>query len=282
VRRRQPRPGIRARTGRPLRRGHARPTAQPVGQRVRPLLPHDLTRRFIRRRGELELGARDWFVGRVPHFKRGTIGELLDFGIAKLQSASPDEFLKQLVNGNIDMVLCGHVHERVEFRVRLDSGGQLQLFTDFYTENPSRFREGKDWPPDSRPIFLRVDPEARAGATPRQTTDHSPDGLPSNAPAGTIMVSRNLAIPPYDDPLSDASDKTAWWDKHRPLILQTACLGPIDYVQRVEIVETVNPPRATRRSHSFQGVRLFAVDGNCISHASYVGIEEIRALASPG
>ena len=68
---------------------------------------------------------------------------------------------------------------------------------------------------DERRTFLRVDADARAGVTPRETTDHRRDGLPSNAPEGTIMVSRNLAIPPYDDPLSDANDETAWWNEHR-------------------------------------------------------------------
>ena len=52
-------------------------------------------------------------------------------------------------------------------------------------------------------------------------------------------------------------------------------------MQRPDINETVNPPRATGRPHSIQGVRLFAVNGNRISRATYVGIEEIPAPKSP-
>ena len=36
-----------------------------------------------------------------------------------------------------------------------------------------------------------------------------------------------LQIPPYANPLSAASDPRAWWSEHRPLVLQTAALGPL-------------------------------------------------------
>jgi hypothetical protein len=257
----------------------------------------DLTRRFVMRQDPRVAPGPDgshpaWFTGRRRHFKRGTIGDLLDFGIAKLRSAAPDAFLRQLLDAKVDVVLCGHVHERVEFRVGIDDG-ELRLFTDFYTENPTRYREGWDWTRvvvarlgsvttakygDERPIFVRVDRNAVAGALPRETTDHSRDGLPRNAPEGTITVSRTLAVPPYDDPLSDATAHLAWWRKHRPLILQTACLGPIDKPQRPRIDADAQPPRASRPHQSFQGVRLVSVEGDHITRVSYVGMEEIRAL----
>jgi hypothetical protein len=136
---------------------------------------------------------------------------------------------KQLVKGNVDMVLYGHVHERVEFRIRLDGDGLRGCARTSTRRTRPLPRElgldpcgerGRGAAERRARIFLRVDADARAGATPRETTDHRPDGLPSNAPEGTIMVSRNLAIPAYDDPLSDANDETAWVKRLRHLGLE--------------------------------------------------------------
>ena len=33
---------------------------------------------------------------------------------------------------------------------------------------------------------------------------------------------------PYADPLDRAADKRDWWSRHRPLLLQTGALGPME------------------------------------------------------
>jgi hypothetical protein len=222
----------------------------------------------------------DWFSGRTHHFKQGSVDNLLDFGIPKWAAREPTELIEDLVRGGVDVVLCGHIHERAEFRMRLDDG-QLQFFMDFYTENPPEYRETSDWlqflgrssvvkeEGDKRPIFLEVDPTVAAGQAVREARGHH-----KLLPPEVATVFRALRIPPYSDPLDRAEDKDAWWAKHRPLVLQTACLGPVDYPQRPRMDEETKT--ATRPRVMFQGIRTLSIEDDRIARIAYVGIEEIR------
>jgi hypothetical protein len=218
-----------------------------------------------------------WQRDTSKEFKRGSIDDLLDFGIAKWHGA---DFLDLCTNPKVDLVLCGHVHERIEFRISRDANGGFRYFTDFYTENPAEHRESFDWmktfpipgqftPPrtvgDTRPIFIRIDPNVGVDAAVVEVRDHKPS---------TLVEFRQLKVPPYNDPLAQASDKPDWWSRHRPLILQTACIGPVDHSRRVG---AGNKPRAT-----FQGIRALRVEDDHVSLISYIGIAEIRAGILPG
>src|SRR5262249_4921729 len=107
----------------------------------------------------------DWVRGNSAHFKRGSIKDLLDFGVATWPGLAVD-FLDLISVPKVDLVLYGHVHERVEFRLRRDDDG-FRYFCDFYTENPPVYRESFDWSQrlagpevlkegDQNPIFIVV------------------------------------------------------------------------------------------------------------------------------
>ena len=52
-------------------------------------------------------------------------------------------------------------------------------------------------------------------------------------PARTLSEVRGtMAVPPYPDTLENSSNPKQWWADHRPIIAQTAALGPIDPRQR--------------------------------------------------
>ena len=74
--------------------------------------------------------------------------------------------------------------------------------------------------------------------------------------------------------LNAATDKKDWWEKHRPLLAQTAALGPIDQMQRII------PDQhgiSGRPNASFQGLRHIKVQANKISGMKYVGAAQMRA-----
>jgi hypothetical protein len=215
----------------------------------------------------------DWSVTGTAYFKHGSIDDLLDFGVVKWTDRNEMEFFTLCEKAGVDAVFCGHVHERVEFRAEPDGNGGFRYFTDFYTENPTVYRESFDWglgANDKRPIHITVDPAARVGERVRVQRDQRENG---------IIESRELRVPPYPNPLSGASNKVAWWKTHRPLILQTACVGPIDYSQRG--ARPTNGETKDKRRTSFQGVRWVRVRGDTIARISYVLMNDIRSGTSP-
>jgi hypothetical protein len=158
-----------------------------------------------------------------------------------------------------DLVLFGHHHDRVEFRLRWDSRlEQLQFFNDFYTENPTTYYSCTKFGV-SGPVELRVRNGASPNGNPTQYRDHR------YSPA---IEYATLEIPPYANPLSNASDPRSWWQQHRPLMAETASLGPIDRYQR-----SIN---GSRLNQSFQGFRLVSVHNNVIDKVRYVPLRELR------
>jgi hypothetical protein len=80
-------------------------------------------------------------------------------------------------------------------------------------------------------------------------------------------------IPGYSETLLDASSAGSWWFEKRPVILQSAPLGPIDSNQRFEedVAGTVvEPPDPV-----FQGVRLVEVEQGFVSRVRWVSLSEI-------
>lgn len=221
----------------------------------------------FRHRGILPIPAnvdevyKSWPRTGTPYFKRGSVGELLDYGISK---GNTDEFLRLCAGEGkaraADLVLCGHIHRNVEYRVALDADGELLFHTDFYSENPAVYystvcntdvagsgyggglRKG-----DQIHIEVKENAPLRAAPTPLQR-GHS-----------------RLDVPPYAIPLNSAHNPHAWWERHRPLIMQTAALGPIDTNQRMAMPNV-----------SFQGFRFFSVEDNVISKMHYVTLADLR------
>lgn len=201
----------------------------------------------------------DWTRTGTPYFKTGGIGDMMDYGIAR---GKTEEFLQVCVGVDaarqVDLVLCGHIHSNVEYRLRWDPQQQFLFFMDFYTENPQVYystlnnfemstAKGKLRKGD--PIHIEVKEGVELHAQPAVLKDgHG-----------------HVAVPPYATPLNSTGSPREWWEEHRPMIMQTASLGSIDRNQREEM------PNA-----SFQGFRVITVQENAISKIRHVTLKELR------
>jgi predicted MPP superfamily phosphohydrolase len=203
----------------------------------------------------------------------------------------------------VDLILCGHVHDRVEYRFR-SNGSQLEFYTDFYTENPRNYYAIKsvtDRPglPKGSTIAVEIAVNATALTNVILERDHrtQPETIYGKA-----------ITPPYPTPLETATDPAAWWQAHRPLHVETASLGPIESRQRFgtfyeisytlpivgkvkQVVETdqgqpdvatnlpdqsitILPPHVM--NPTFQGFRLIQVANNVIAKMRYITLADLR------
>lgn len=203
-------------------------------------------------------------------FMSGNVDDLLDNDVSR---GRMDDFLKLCAGVSIpglaaprpvDLVLSGHGHNRVEYRVQWDDAGKRMLyFTDFYSENPL------DYYPMRKGSFdfgnQRLEVHITKGALPNGNPtanfqDHSWEG-----------EELTVEVPPYGDPLNFAHDKAAWWAQRRPLIMQTAALGPIGSGSndRAELGKPKPKP-------IFQGFRIITVSGKNISSIRSVTLRDLR------
>jgi 3',5'-cyclic AMP phosphodiesterase CpdA len=169
-----------------------------------------------------------WTAQGTAYFKSGTVQNVLDQGISR---GHTDEFLELCAGSNgrrpVDLVLCGHVHRRVDFRLGHDPAGAVTYFMDFYTENPPRYyaMEKYDTRTDSTERAIQVVKDrVQPNGLPYEVRDHRADATP---PAW-----KEVFVPPYPEPLNSNPDPQTWWKTRRPLILQTAGCGPMESRQR--------------------------------------------------
>ena len=207
-----------------------------------------------------------------PFFSRGSSAFLDRDGVSK---GKLDVFLKLAAGGPdpggqrlrpLDLVLSGHGHLRTEFRITWDDevDGWL-FFMDFYTGNPGRYyctrmrsvEGGKE-----RIHVWVLKGAGLNGPAVRRTDDYK------------YLA---LDVPPYSQPLNDASDKRQWWREHRPVFLETGALGPIESRSntRSNISERPDP--------NFYGFRFITVAGSSIDSIHYARLPEVRqnALVMP-
>lgn len=200
-------------------------------------------------------------------FMHGTVDDLLDEDVSKGRA---NDFLKMCSGAAVpghqagraaDLVLCGHGHSAVEYRVKW-TGSELQFFTDFYTENPPFYYATRK---------VGFDPNALVGVQVKA-------GAPLNSvPHNRIQDHRfegdewTVEVPPYDDPLSATKDPSTWWNDHRPLILQTGAVGPTESRSNSR-----KEPGKERPSPSFQGFRVLSVAFNTINAIHYVRLDDLR------
>ena len=206
-----------------------------------------------------------WFPGdrdqREPVFvKRGGTQDLLDYGVSRGRS----EDLLRLLAGigsrrPADVVLSGHTHRHNEFVVGRMPTGELAFYMDFYTANPTMY-----YPTRYLTGFKRHSGSGEAIATSDVTyvevdTDALADATPWPMPYAAKHANQ-LQVPPYPDPLSHSPDPRAWWAAHRPLVLQTGALGPMEDNQV-----------------SFSGFRLLSVKGDVIDKVHSISINRLEA-----
>ncbi len=216
---------------------------------------------------QIQAMVKEWPPNGTAYFKRGSIEMLMDHGIAK---EGAENFMKLCLGIGIsrkaDVVFYGHSHDRAEFRLGWDTGAnQFLYYTDFYTENPPvYYRSRKSG--FNQPVAIKVKASATPNGQVTKVRDHR---------AGAFWTEDLvLDVPPYATPLNSTplSDVGNWWEHHRPLLLQTASIGPTDFNQRKNREINPTPPNPT-----FQGFRLISVNNNKISRIRYATLNELRA-----
>ncbi|MET0552838.1 MAG: metallophosphoesterase [Vicinamibacteria bacterium] len=202
----------------------------------------------------------------VPFVKRlgaaDANDDLLDHGVSR---GFADQLMRVLAGATdlraADVVLAGHTHCYNEFTVRPTPAGELAYFMDFYTRNPARYyatRFTRSWqkdPTDARgqrlvPVTGLASVEIAEGSAPH--------GHPWPLPHEAVQVTHHVHVPPYADPLSHAADPRAWWEAHRPLVLQTGALGPL------------------KRLDEYSGFRLLSVRRNVVERIHFVPIVRLE------
>ncbi len=225
----------------------------------------------------------DWLRSNSINFKRKSADEFLDYGVSKNMQ---DDFLK-LCQGLMgtrkpDLILSGHGHKRVEYRLGWsEENKHLRYYMDFYTENPQEYYKSvynkkiQDYRVQfmSFPlmqvkektnvrIFIREGAKVNNGI---QTINDHRDNVDAWASSSCLNV------PPFKNPLNNASNAAAWWNEHRPIIVQTAALGPTESNNRKDAKE--NPERP---GPAFNGFRYIQITKNIISKIRYVTMKELR------
>ncbi len=90
-------------------------------------------------------GAADWPRRGTTHFKTGTTNSLLDSGVARGQTHNFLQLCAGADGRKVDLVLFGHVHRHVEFRVSRDQQGNLRYFTrSLHAEPGGVLRQRRD------------------------------------------------------------------------------------------------------------------------------------------
>jgi hypothetical protein len=195
-----------------------------------------------------------WFdedgAGEVDFVKRGDYDDLLDFGVCR---GDAKRLLHVLAGVDLpraaDLLLTGHTHHDNECVVRRLPGGEPAVFHDYYTENPGTYY------PSPFASTLGINGEfSRTWVQVRDGAD--PAGTPTATPGHDYT--HELVVPPYADPLNRSADPVAWWETHRPLVLQTAALGPVSGLRE------------------FAGFRVVEVADNVIRRISRVPIERLE------
>lgn len=190
----------------------------------------------------------------VKFVKRVDAADNLSYGVARDRG---EDLIRSLAGiGSqrpADLVLAGHTHRHNEFVVRSNEGGELAFYMDFYTQNPGSYyptRYMKSWKngdaPSTDVTYVDVVPGS------------SGEYRPWSAPTGQ-SYQKVIQVPPYAEPLNDSQNPSEWWKRHRPLVLQTGALGPVE-----------------DKTVSFSGFRIIAVENNVISKIHFISSDRLQ------
>lgn len=242
-------------------------------------------------------GKDDWPVSGTPYFKIGGIDWTLGSGVSKGNNKKFYEAClgvdienSQLMPRKVDLILSGHGHRSVEFRVECDLQAKKWLFYhDYYTHNPEAYYAMRllsapdydqykivlgasttsgDSPQSiyddyvSKMYYVRIIPKEGITA-PIIVTDHRADAI----------FTKLLEVPAYSSPLNKVTDKKAWWTQHKPLFIETTALGPLETINYGHVREK----HRLSEISLFQGCRKITIYDNVISMIESVTLKEVRA-----
>ena len=186
------------------------------------------------------------------YVKRDDDDDLFEDGVSR---GKAHELLRLVAGGGApraaDVVLQGHTHRFNEFRMGWVDD-ELALFMDFYTQNPMFYY------PTRFPLE-RSNEDVESDVTYVHVVDSAPaDGKPTPLPYDA-KHRYIVEVPPYPRPLATAPDARGWWTEHRPLVLQTAALGPLENSQV-----------------TFSGFRVLSVKGDVIDKIHFIPTQRLH------
>ena len=253
---------------------HAPPLCTPGGEQpiclretVHPTNDASQVEGFLRRREVFRAGSdRYWPFSGTRHFHNGTLEEGLDDGTAVgVKDRLAELFAGRGMARPVNLVVSGHGHRRMEFRLRWNSRRrQLETYSDYYLSTPLEFYPTHvvEGGVNDRRYLTRIDPNAPPQGTKHHVTDPNGESIWPDLSW--------IAVPPYADPLSETRDEAAWWATHSPVVTQTAALGPHD---NTRVSGNENPDKP---GPNHQGFRMILIRENVIRRVHYVSMDELR------
>ena len=156
-----------------------------------------------------------------------------------------------------DLMLHGHIHIWNEMRISVENG-ELNFFTDFYTMNPARYYNSpvfKEWQ-----VTGLQGVHARSESVQVFVSDRAPVVSSPMAVGGDENRKKVVFIPPNPDTLNSSGNPAEWWERHRPLVLQTEAYGPL------------------KDAHvNLGGFRMIEVKGNVIQKIHTINTNRLNA-----
>ncbi|MBC6491537.1 metallophosphoesterase [Flavihumibacter stibioxidans] len=206
-------------------------------------------------------------------FHEGNGGDLLDYGVMRNGQLN---FLKMITGVEnspraADLVLSGHVHKNWECRCIWDAGSQKLRFShEFFTENPEQYYHSYDTniKPDGPVNIPGLLADEYAAAQKRILhVELSENAAVNEQPELRSSNVWYIKAKPYPYTLHaqpNIAHAKQWWLNLRPLLVQTAALGPSEWL------------RSPERQPDFRGCRMMAVDGGAITKIHYVTHDAIQ------
>ena len=214
-----------------------------------------------------------WSRQHTFYFHEGDGGDLLDYGVMR---GFQENFLK-LITGvqnsprPADLILSGHVHKNFESRLLWNAqAGKFQFSHEFFTENPSVYYHSYDMNTGDEtkftmsPFKLKEFFEENSQRIHIEITDQAAG---NEKPVKNSSGVWSLKTKPYPLTLASQQDNAHckwWWSNVKPLLVQTAALGPSEFL------------RSPEHQPDFRGCRYVKVNDGVIEKIKYVKHDDIK------
>lgn len=214
-----------------------------------------------------------WSRQHTFYFHEGNGGDLLDYAVMR---GSQEYFLK-LITGvqhsprPADLILSGHGHKNFECRVLWNAtAGKFQFSHEFFTENPSVYYHSYDMNTGDRTSFTMGKSQRAKFIEDNELRIHiqvTDQAAGNDKPEKNSSGVWSLKTKPYPSTLESQQDNAHckwWWSNVKPLLVQTAALGPSDYL------------RSPEHQPDFRGCRHITVNDGVIEKIKHVKHEDME------